>query len=226
VRPAGDLSRAPDDADRFRYQVFLPDAARWFRTSFADFPKHRGYLKADSARTRVLRDSYRARVQNQPVIGISWRTAVNAKVSALKTLSLLDWGPILAGRRVLFVDLQYGNLINEVNESVQRLGANIFHDERIDPVADVEGFAAQVAAMDLVITTSNATAHMAGSLNVPVWTLVPRGFGAMWHWFQDRTDSPWYPSMRIFRQREQGKWKPVLAEAQTALSEFTAAWRA
>jgi hypothetical protein len=76
--------------------------------------------------------------------------------------------------------------------------------------------------MDLVITTSNATAHVAGCQNVPVWTMVPKGFGAIWHWFMDREDSPWYPSMRLLRQSDRGDWQPVLNRASFMLTDFIA----
>jgi hypothetical protein len=64
---------------------------------------------------------------------------------------------------------------------------------------------------------------MAGALGKPVWTLVPFGQGAHWYWFLDRADSPWYPSMRLFRQQHRGDWAPVLAEVDRALAEWAAA---
>jgi tetratricopeptide (TPR) repeat protein len=224
VRPAGDPARKPEDAAAYRYQMLLADTARWLRPRFDAFPRRAGYLKADPARTRKLRQRYAERAGGRPVIGISWRTAHGTKVGTEKTLALMDWGPVLAGRSALFVDLQYLSKADESGEAARAHGADILHDDTIDPFRDLDAFAAQVAAMDLVITTSNATAHMAGSLNVPVWTLVSRGVGAMWHWFRDRNDSPWYPSMRLFRQPKPGAWKPALTEAGTALSQFIAAW--
>jgi hypothetical protein len=57
-----------------------------------------------------------------------------------------------------------------------------------------------------VITVSNVTAHVAGALGKPVWLLVPRWRGAIWYWFSGRSDSPWYPAMRIFTQRTPCDW--------------------
>ena len=215
---ARDLPHPGDD--RFDYQIYIPDAARWFRRSFSDFPRHHGYLKADGARISAFRKRYKSMGRDRPVIGISWRTATIAKVHVQKTLQLKDWGPILKEREATFVNLQYGDCRSEIHEASDALNAPIYCDEKIDSMEDLDAFAAQVAAMDLVITTSNATAHVAGSLNVPVWTLVPRGFGAMWHWFLAREDSPWYPSMSILRQPARGDWASVLNQAATKLTDF------
>ena len=62
--------------------------------------------------------------------------------------------------------------------------------------------------MDLVVTIDNSTAHMAAALGVQTWTMLP--FAPDWRWLLEREDSPWYPTMRLFRQREPGQWKPVI----------------
>lgn len=75
-------------------------------------------------------------------------------------------------------------------------------------MVDMDLFAAQIAAMDLVITIDNSTAHLAGALGVPVWLMLP--FAADWRWMTRREDSPWYPSMRLFRQPARGDWPSVV----------------
>jgi ADP-heptose:LPS heptosyltransferase len=97
------------------------------------------------------------------------------------------------------------------------LGVAVYQDAEIDSLKDLDGFAAQVAAMDLVISVSNTTVHFAGALNVPVWTLLSAGLGLLWYWFRDREDSPWYPSMRLLRQQHLGDWGDVIARAAVEL---------
>jgi hypothetical protein len=80
-------------------------------------------------------------------------------------------------------------------------------------VDDMGDTAAQIAKMDLVITVDTAIAHLAGALGVPVWVLLP--YTPDWRWLQDRPDTPWYPSMRLFRQSQPGDWTSVM-EAMTA----------
>ena len=68
--------------------------------------------------------------------------------------------------------------------------------------------------MDLIIAIDSPTAHLAAAIGRPVWTLLP--FDANWRWLHRREDSPWYPTMRLFRQEVPGDWKPVIRQlAQT-----------
>ena len=73
-------------------------------------------------------------------------------------------------------------------------------------------FSIQVSAMDLVISVSNTTAHFAGAIGVRCWTMISSGQGQFWYWFRDRSDSPWYSSLRLFRQSQIGKWDKVLID--------------
>lgn len=204
----------------------LSDAAAWFRKDFADFPTHDGYLKPDVRLRANLRAKYQGgRLQHRPLIGISWQRADGTPLSPAKSLPLAQWGPILHVAGCTFVNLQYGDTAAEIETVARTAGVRIVSDPSVDPLIDLDAFAAQVSAMDLVISTSSTTAHMAGALGVPAWTLLPVGVGALWHWFLDREDSPWYPSMRLIRQSTRGDWGPVLDTASGALVEFVEAWR-
>lgn len=75
--------------------------------------------------------------------------------------------------------------------------------------------------MDLVLTIDNTTAHMAGALGRPTWLLLPRD--ADWRWMLARCDSPWYASLRLFRQPAPGDWAAVAATVAEALTAFAAA---
>jgi ADP-heptose:LPS heptosyltransferase len=71
--------------------------------------------------------------------------------------------------------------------------------------------------LDLVITPDTMTAHLAGALAIPTWTLLPAE--ADWRWMSERDDSPWYPTMRLFRQPSPGDWLSVLARVRAELGE-------
>jgi ADP-heptose:LPS heptosyltransferase len=96
----------------------------------------------------------------------------------------------------------------------------VTHLDDVDLHDDIEGLAALCAACDLVVTVSNVTAHMAGALGKPVWLLAPAAKGRLWYWFHGRSDSPWYPSMRVFAQQGAGDWREVLDRVAQSLASF------
>jgi hypothetical protein len=80
-------------------------------------------------------------------------------------------------------------------------------------------YAGVIRGLDLLITADSMPAHLAGALNVPVWTMLHEQ--SDWRWMDQRADSPWYPAMRLFRQPEGGSWKDVIAEITAALKQLT-----
>ncbi len=201
-------------AGDFDARLPLIDAAALLRPDFAHFPAQGGYLTADPARAARLRERYRAGSKNL-VVGISWRSASGA-TGRFKSIDLARWRDILGVPGVTFVSLQYGDA---AAQDIDRAGLKdrIVTDPEIDSSSDLDAFAAQVAAMDLVISVSNTTVHMAGALGKAVWVLTPVGPGAHWYWFRDRADSPWYPSARLFRQDAPGSWDAPINAVAAAL---------
>jgi ADP-heptose:LPS heptosyltransferase len=88
-------------------------------------------------------------------------------------------------------------------------------DRDVDQLTNIDAFAAQIAAMDLVVTIDNSTAHLAGALGVPTWVLLP--FAPNWRWLLERSDSLWYPSIRLFRQTREGDWQSVVQHVRDAV---------
>ena len=83
---------------------------------------------------------------------------------------------------------------------------------------DFADTASLIQSLDLVISVDTAVAHLAGALGKPVWLL--SRFDACWRWMEDREDTPWYPTMRLFRQASPGDWAGVIGHAAQKLREF------
>jgi hypothetical protein len=202
---------------RLDYEVPIGSLCRWLRPTLASFPSRPGYLKADPAQVATRRSRYRDRLGERPLVGISWRGGT-AEAAKLRSIPLTMWSPILTQRGFGFVNLQYGDCRADLTEVQHRLGVEVLHDDSVDPLSSLDDFAAQTAAMDLVISIDNSTVHMAGALNVPVWVMLP--FVPDWRWMLGRTDSPWYPSARLFRQTKAGDWSPLLATVADELKRI------
>jgi hypothetical protein len=91
----------------------------------------------------------------------------------------------------------------------------------IDECNDFADTGALIEQLDLVITVDTAVAHLAAALGKPVWVLVP--WVSCWRWLEGRTDSPWYASVKLFRQIERGNWDTVLGAVTEALEKFVSA---
>jgi len=126
--------------------------------------------------------------------------------------------PLLEMPGLKFFDLQYGDTKAERGSLEARTGITLGRDEGIDPMVDFDGHTAQVAAMDLVISISNTTVHAAGALGVPVWVMLPTSNDR--RWMMDREDSPWYGSVKLFRQTKDGDWPGVVQRVKKDLLGF------
>lgn len=209
--------RAEDPA--IDYQVGIADLAGPLRADWADFPSPPSFLAVDEALRDRLRQRYRARGDG-PLIGLSWYSA-NPRVGLPRSLGLRQWIPILQAIPATFVNLQYGDCSEGLADVKDRAGIEIIHDPEIDQLQNMDDFAAQNAALDLVISISNTTCMVSAAVGTETWTLLPRGFGLYWYWFEGRDTSPWFPGMSLFRQDRPGDWQGVIERIATALAAWT-----
>lgn len=189
------------------------------RRDDADFAGGLPYLQADSAHTARLRERYRALARpGQKIVGLSWRSG-NPSIGREKSLPLSILAPALRSLDVQWISLQYGDTAED-RRLLAKAGISLHHDPEIDGLRDLDGFAAQVAALDVVVTVSNTAAHMAGALGRPCLLLLPAGRGRLWYWPAMGVSTPWYGSLRILRQPAPGDWEGVAAGLQPALSSL------
>lgn len=180
----------------------LEFVGRFVRPSLSAFPAPRPILG------RGMPRPFRRRT-DPPRVGIHWRS-VNPFVGEEKSTSLMDWKPILNLPGIEFVNLQYGQVETEIGDARRIFGQAPTIPTGVDQLTDMHGFVDLVAGLDLIICVSSTSAHVAGSLGLPCWVLLPRGAGLSWFWFEDREDSPWYPGVRLYRQDAVGSWRSVL----------------
>lgn len=185
-------------ARAFDFHCSVLDLGRWLRPTLAAFPNRARLLVADPASTAALKAKYRQQAPSGKLVGLSWHSA-NPRTGGQKSLPLTWFSPLAGGSKFTFVNIQYGDVSKELGDFVAATGTPVLNDPEVDSLKDLDGFAAQLASLDLVISVSNSAAHMAGALGVPTAVVVPDGHKRLWYWFDQGVFSPWYRSVRVFR---------------------------
>lgn len=210
--------RDPPEVDVKDFDQVIPlgDLGARLRGDWSAFPKQGGYLKADALRAAHYRERLQLASQGALIVGMAWQSS-NPELGPEKSAPLSTWCPILRTAGVAFFSLQYGDVEKECIEAEEKCGTRIGRLPELDLYGDIDGLAALMCACDLVITTSNVTAHLAGALGRPGWVLLPRRIGRLWYWFHDRTDSPWYPHLSLIPQARDGDWGSAIQSAAERL---------
>jgi Flp pilus assembly protein TadD len=202
------------------HQIPMASLPRVLRLSPDSMPFQSPFLVPDKKQRDMLRSEYKK--DGDPLlVGISFRSG-NSQEGPKRSVDLTHWGPILNVAGARFVSLQYGACSEEIQAAYDRFGIEILKDEKVDPLVNLESFAAQVAAMDLVISVDNSTVHFAGALGVDVRTMLPCEPDFRWGLKGDTTR--WYSTMRLFRQEQRGNWEPVIAKLAGELNSLICAY--
>jgi hypothetical protein len=203
--------RAPLPA--FDVHCALQSLPAVLRLRFEQIPASIPYLAVDAegiaaARKRVEGDGARLRV------GLVWSGSAKPQRINNPNLTLSAFASLAEVPGVVFYGLQKGE---PAREAMKPPAGAKFVDVGAS-LADFAETAAFVEALDLVITVDTSTAHLAAALGRPVWVLL--AYSPDFRWLLDRTDSPWYPTMRLFRQSELGDWASVFAQVTGALRQL------
>jgi len=185
-------------------QVEVIELPRIFRTTLDTVPHHVPYLHARALSADVL--------ASHPTflrVGIAWNSST---FNTARSIAMGEIAPLFRVPGAAFFGLQAGPEHTELSPwpSVTDL---------YDRVSTLHQTARVLKSLHLVITVDTMTAHLAGALAVPVWTMLPHQCD--WRWMLHRTDSPWYPAMRLFRQPEPGNWSAVVHQVVEALAAVT-----
>ena len=211
LAPLGDHAIAAGDplpaCDLHCPMLSLP---RLFGTELPTVPAHIPYLTADAER----RDAWRRRLgpRNGLRIGLAISGSPEHPDDPLRSIPAAALSPLLAVPGVAFHLVQKD--VRAADAAVLRGYPHVtIHAEHL---GDFEDTAALLCELDLLVSVDTSVAHLGGALGLPVWLLVQ--FGADFRWLRVREDSPWYPTMRLFRQTEAQRWAPVVARIADTLA--------
>lgn len=194
-----------------KFDAYIPmmSLARIYETTQETIPKSVPYLSPPEGLSAQLPAS----MDNQHQIGIAWAGRPTHKNDKNRSCDFKNFIELLGIPGVNVFSLQKGGREADIRENGC---ASLVVDmsTRLNDFADT---AALIEQLDLVITVDTAVAHLAGALGKPVWVVLP--FVGDWRWMQKTTESPWYPTMRLFRQSQPGNWAEVFNEVRRALHD-------
>ncbi len=198
----------------FDMHVSVQSLPLLFGTRMETIPQRVPYLFADPSLVTGWRESL-AEITGLRV-GIHWRGSSDRPLSKRRDLPLALFSKLGEVPDVRLISLQQGASLAELATAGETPIAHLGEDFDTSRGAFMDT-AAVMMSLDLVITSDTSIAHLAGALGVPVWVALP--YPADWRWFLDRSDSPWYPTMRLFRQNAGGEWGGVFEELKVALAD-------
>ena len=208
VRFIGAMDEAPYDA-----QIAISSLPRAFGTRLDTIPTPIPYLHAEPA----LERKWAARIGEAGFkIGIVWQGNANPEADMARAMPLSSFAPLASLPDIRLISLQKGFGTEQIaalppTMTVETLGEDF--DSGPDAFVDT---AAAMMALDLVISCDTSVAHLAGALGRPCWVALKKD--AEWRWLRGREDSPWYPTMRLFRQSQRGEWPHVFETMAAAIA--------
>lgn len=201
----------------YDYHLSMGALGQFFRNEIDDFyvPRH-PYLVVDEALTKKYQSL--SQFKNKITCGLSWNS-VNKSIGESKSLSLMNLLPILEGSIFEFINLQYGDTRPERELVKRELNIDIHEIDDLDLFEDIDGLLSLIQACDIVLTTSNSTAHLAGAIGKETLLLLPYSQGKIWYWHDIQGISLWYPSVRVFTQQKAGDWTDPVNQAKEYLEK-------
>jgi len=198
-------------ADRFDFHVPLLSLPHVLKTKIETIPNKTPYLKADPALCRIWKN--RLAGDDLFKVGLVWAGRPMHKNDSNRSVPLRMFETLGKVEGVSFYSLQ-----KEKHEKWTDMDSLKFFERDLGPeISDFADTAAIMENLDLIISVDTSVVHLAGAMGKPVWTLVP--FAPDFRWLLDRDDSPWYPSMLLFRQASPNEWAPVIDRLALTLSQ-------
>jgi tetratricopeptide (TPR) repeat protein len=198
--------------------IAMGSLCKYLRNHEKDFDTSRyGFLKDDQARTvEIKNDLLNLIPKENKICGISWKS-ISPKTGVHKTLPLKNFIEMFSLEGYSFVSLQYGDTKNEIKEVKNKLGIDIISYEKVDNFNDIDGLVSLIQACDTVVSVDNITCQLSGALGKEIHVLLT--YGSWWGWMVDRSDSPWYDSVKIYRQEFNETWSGLFERLKQNIKE-------
>ncbi|MFP6777750.1 MAG: tetratricopeptide repeat-containing glycosyltransferase family protein [Alphaproteobacteria bacterium] len=202
-----------DPLPAFDVHAPLLSLPRIFKTDLNSIPAPDAYLKADAARTEKFAEMLDPTRLN---VGIAWAGKPSHRNDRNRSAGIKPFIDLLGTPDAAFHSLQIGPRSADL---ISNGCAGLIRDHSSN-ISDFSDTAALIAALDLVISVDTSVCHLAGALGKPCWVVIP--YTPDWRWLMEREDSPWYPSLRLFRQERFGDWPGVFSRLAAALENMIA----
>ena len=207
--------KSKPNTKKFDFSIYAGSLCGIFRNNLSDF-NYKKYLKPNTELVNYFQKKL-TNINQLPKIGISW-ISTRLDLGKDKSIELKELLPIFKRKNLSFVNLQYGNFSNEINDFNKKHNLNIIDIPELDKFNDIEGLLALISGLNLVLTVSNTTAHLAGSIGKKTLLLSPDNRAQLFYWMFFRKKTPWYPSIEIFKKNK--NWNEALNNIQIYLNKF------
>ncbi|NPT55633.1 tetratricopeptide repeat protein [Paraburkholderia elongata] len=205
------FSGAPDG--QYDFWVPMMSVPSCVGTELSTIPADVPYVFADKAKIKTWRKRVDAAGKAKRKVGLVWSGSPTFGNDRYRSMTLADLSTLSELKDVAWYALQKGPAHDQLADAPETFRANDF-------TADLHNFedtAALIMNLDLVIAVDTGVAHLAAALGKPVWVLLPAN--SDWRWLEERSDSPWYPTMKLFRQTTLGDWAPVVKRVSEELRD-------
>ena len=193
--PFAKYSKNKEDLNNFDTILYAGSLGKIYRKKLSDFPK-KNYLSVKKENFEIMKNKL-DKINKKYKIGISWRSG-NKSMKDYKSLDLSLLIPILKLEKFTYINLQYDYSFEELDSLNKKFNTNIITIKDIDAYNDFESMSALLMNLDLFITVSNTTAHLAGSLGLETWLMKPHNHAVFHYWNQPSNITPWYSKMKLF----------------------------
>jgi len=190
-------------------QIEVMELPYIFRTEVADLPMAQNYLRLPQSRCNCVN---RKMGRSHPRVGVVW---ASGEWNQSRSIPFSEFSELLTDTGCEFWSLQGGTAQSDWNQ----LPASRYLRDSADLGDGILNLACAISQLDLVITVDTLAAHLAGAMGTPAWVMLQHA--ADWRWMSSGTTSPWYPSLRLFRQHAAGDWSGLIADVRQELHLWT-----